>query len=156
MQIRWKDKFMKNEKEKFREDWFGPQFMSKMQIGLVAVCHLRSKSRGHSKAKCQIHSTGFFSTYSWGYSWGYNLCPKLYRTMMHGLNDQIEMGKAQKEQIMNVKSRFRYVHLKKQMTITFLSTKTFYEHGQNIELRVVAAAKSSIGWKLHWNVRSTI
>lgn len=65
--------------------------------------------------------------------------------MMHGLNDQIEMGKAQKEQRMNVKSRFRYVHLKKQMTITFLSTKTFYEHGQNLELRVVAAAKSSIG-----------
>lgn len=46
---------MKNEKEKFGEDWFGPQFMSKMQIGLVAVCHRRSKSRGHSKAKCQIH-----------------------------------------------------------------------------------------------------
>lgn len=70
--------------------------------------------------------------------------------MMHGLSYQIEIGKAQKEQRMNAKSRFRYVHLKKQMT-TFLSKKTFYEHGQNIELRVVAAAKSSIGWKLMWN-----
>lgn len=36
-----------------------------------------------------------------------------------------------------------------QMMITFLSKKTFHEHGQHIKFRIVAVAKSSIGYKLN-------